>query len=68
MASSGGLVFTTDQGGEFGTAVADVGDAIGAQQYEMAFSSIGGLGTVADMTLQVGDQTAEQRRSSWGRR
>ncbi len=58
VASSGGLVFTTDQGGEFGTAVADVGDAIGAQQYEMAFSSIGGLGTVADMTLQVGDQTA----------
>jgi tight adherence protein B len=56
--SSGGLVFSTDQGGEFGTAVADIGEAVSAQQYELGFASPTELGSVADMTLQVGDQTA----------
>ena len=58
VASSGGLVFSTDQGGEFATAVSGAADAISTQQYEMAFASTSGLGTVADMTLQVGDQAA----------
>ena len=58
VASSGGLVFSTDQGGDFATTVSDVSEAISAQQYAMAFASTSGLGTVADMTLQVGDQAA----------
>ncbi len=33
-------------------------EAISTQQYEMAFASTSGLGTVADMVLQVGDQSA----------
>ena len=55
---NGGLVFTTENGTDFGDVVAQAGAAIDDQQFTMTFTPAAETGQVTDLTLQLDDQTA----------
>ena len=55
---NGGLVLTTDNGSDVGSLVGQVGDIIDDQQFTLAFTPTTEVGSVADLELSVGDQSA----------
>jgi tight adherence protein B len=58
VGTNGGLLLSTDQGTQFGDLVEDIAAAVGEQQYEVRFDAGVAPGAIADLTLQVGGQTA----------
>jgi hypothetical protein len=58
VTDNGGLAYKTETGTDVGALVEQVSHAIQDQQYTMTFAPDTKLGSVADLTLQVGDATA----------
>jgi tight adherence protein B len=58
VARNGGVVLAADDAAGFGDRVEEIGEAVTSQQYEMTYDSGLEAGTVADLTLEVGGQTA----------
>ena len=58
VSTYGGYVYSTDSGTDFGDLVTDAGTAIDDQQYSITFTPNADIGSVADLSLAVGDQTA----------
>ncbi len=56
--ANGGLVLTTDTGTDLGSLVGQLGTTIDDKQFTMTYASSTATGSVADLSLQVGDQTA----------
>ncbi|MCD9622570.1 type II secretion system F family protein [Rhabdothermincola salaria] len=58
VATNGGLVLRSDSGPDFGELVEEIATAITEQQYEMVYDAGVDPGTVVDLTLEVGGQSA----------
>jgi tight adherence protein B len=59
VGDNGGLVFSTDTGTDVGSLVGQAGDTIDDQQFEVPFEPTTDLGSVANLQLQVSDQSAK---------
>jgi tight adherence protein B len=55
---NGGLIWTTEQGTEIGDLVEQATTALDEAQYSVGFETSTEVGSVADLTLQVGDASA----------